>query len=107
MRVHKIWCEARCHFVLGSSAADKLRITSIPAYTKSFMRVFALFPLAASLLAQHGQYLSDSKNPAIGNPEAIAAGTKLFLASCAGCHGPDGGGGARGPNLVRRSLWHP
>jgi putative heme-binding domain-containing protein len=71
------------------------------------MRVFALVPLAASLLAQHGQYLSDSKNPAIGNPEAIAAGTKLFLASCAGCHGPDGGGGARGPNLVRRSLWHP
>lgn len=69
----------------------------------------ALLLLAASLAvqAQHGRYLSDSKNPAIGNPEAIAAGTKLFMNSCAGCHGPDGGGGARGPNLVRRSLWHP
>jgi putative heme-binding domain-containing protein len=76
------------------------------------MRVFAATPFAAALfalpvLAQHGMYLSDSKNPAIGNPEAIAAGTKLFMGSCAGCHGPDGGGGARGPNLVRRSLWHP
>jgi cytochrome c oxidase cbb3-type subunit III len=71
------------------------------------MRAFALVLLASSLLAQHGRYLSDSKNPAIGNPQAITAGTKLFMASCAGCHGPDGGGGARGPNLVRRSLWHP
>jgi cytochrome c oxidase cbb3-type subunit 3 len=71
------------------------------------MRVFAIALLAVPLLAQHGRYLSDSKNAAIGDPQAIAAGTKLFLGSCAGCHGPDGGGGARGPNLVRRSLWHP
>jgi cytochrome c oxidase cbb3-type subunit III len=71
------------------------------------MRTFAFALLAVPLLAQHGRYLSDSKNPAIGNPQAIAAGTKLFMGSCAGCHGPDGGGGARGPNLVRRSLWHP
>lgn len=71
------------------------------------MRVLALALFAIPLLAQHGRYLSDSKNAAIGDPQAIAAGTKLFLGSCAGCHGPDGGGGARGPNLVRRSLWHP
>jgi putative heme-binding domain-containing protein len=71
------------------------------------MRVFAVVLFTVPLLAQHGRYLSDSKNPAIGNPQAIAAGTKLFQGSCAGCHGPDGGGGARGPNLVRRSLWHP
>jgi putative heme-binding domain-containing protein len=71
------------------------------------MRVFALALLAAALLAQHGRYLNDSQHPSIGNPAAIAAGSKLFGGSCAGCHGPDGGGGARGPNLVRRSLWHP
>jgi len=71
------------------------------------MRAFALVLTAACLYAQHGRYLSDSKNPAIGNPQAIADGAKLFITSCAGCHGPDGGGGARGPNLVRRSLWHP
>lgn len=66
---------------------------------------FILLPL--TLPAQHGRYLNDSSHPAIGNPAAIAAGSKLFLSSCAACHGPDGGGGARGPNLVRRSLWHP
>ncbi|MBL8240136.1 MAG: c-type cytochrome [Bryobacterales bacterium] len=71
------------------------------------MRAIAVVFLTVPLLAQHGRYLSDSHHPSIGNPEAIAAGTKLFMGSCAGCHGPDGGGGARGPNLVRRSLWHP
>ncbi|MFN7921799.1 MAG: c-type cytochrome [Bryobacteraceae bacterium] len=71
------------------------------------MRTAILLALAAvPLWPQHGRYLNDSKNPAIGNPEAIATGAKLFNASCAGCHGQDGGGG-RGPNLVRRSLWHP
>ena len=62
--------------------------------------------LLAALLLQHGGYLGDSKNAAIGNPEAIAAGAKLYATSCAGCHGPDGSGG-RGPNLVRRAAWHP
>ncbi|MBM3755188.1 MAG: c-type cytochrome [Acidobacteria bacterium] len=71
------------------------------------MRAIAIALLALPLLAQHGRYLSDSHHPSIGKPEAIAAGAKLFMGSCAGCHGPDGGGGARGPNLVRRSLWHP
>lgn len=66
------------------------------------LAIFAVLPLAA----QHGRYLNESRNPAIGKPEAIAAGAKLFSASCGGCHGPDGSGG-RGPNLVTRALWHP
>jgi len=70
------------------------------------MRIFAGVLLVVPLAAQHGQYLSESKNPAIGNPQSIAAGAKLYTTSCAGCHGPDGSGG-RGPNLVSRALWHP
>ena len=62
--------------------------------------------LLAAMLLQHGRYLGESKNAAIGNPAAIAAGAKLFATSCAGCHGPDGSGG-RGPNLVERASWHP
>jgi cytochrome c oxidase cbb3-type subunit III len=69
------------------------------------MRLLALL-VAVPLAAQHGQYTNESKNPAIGNPEAIVAGAKLYSTSCAGCHGPDGSGG-RGPNLVSRALWHP
>lgn len=59
------------------------------------------------MTAQHGRYLNESKHPSIGDPKAIAAGAKLWATSCSGCHGPDGGGGGRGPNLVRRELWHP
>jgi cytochrome c oxidase cbb3-type subunit 3 len=70
------------------------------------MRVFALLSLTIPLAAQHGRYLNDSGNTAIGDPAAIAAGAKLYATSCAACHGPDGSGG-RGPNLVRRRLWHP
>jgi cytochrome c oxidase cbb3-type subunit 3 len=70
------------------------------------MRILAAVLLVLPLAAQHGRYLSESKNPAIGNPESIAAGAKLYATSCAGCHGPDGSGG-RGPNLANRALWHP
>lgn len=70
------------------------------------------FPMMAMLvivLPASGQHTPDEKekkNPAIGNPAAIAEGAKLYAVSCAACHGPDGTGG-RGPNLVRRSAWHP
>ncbi|MDX1978952.1 MAG: c-type cytochrome [Bryobacteraceae bacterium] len=70
------------------------------------MRALVFFVFALPLAAQHGRYLNESQHPAIGNPQAIAAGAKLYNTSCSGCHGPDGSGG-RGPNLVRRSLWHP
>ena len=69
-------------------------------------RSIAALVVALPLAAQHGRYLNDSQHPFIGKPEAIAEGSKLFSASCGGCHGPDGSGG-RGPNLVRRALWHP
>ena len=62
--------------------------------------------LAVPLMAQHGRYESESNHPSIGDPKAIAAGEMLYLRSCAGCHAPDGSGG-RGPNLVRRPMWHP
>ncbi len=70
------------------------------------MRCGAFFLIALPIAAQHGRYVSESQHPAIGDPKAIAAGAKLYAISCPGCHGPDGSGG-RGPNLVKRSLWHP
>lgn len=72
-----------------------------------FNRLFLGLALTISLGGQHGRYLNESKHPSIGDPKAVAAGAKLWATSCAGCHGPDGGGGGRGPNLVRRALWHP
>jgi cytochrome c oxidase cbb3-type subunit 3 len=74
---------------------------------RSIAFIFSAVLLSAvTLSAKHGLYHNDSQNPAIGDPKAISAGARLYSTSCAGCHGPDGSGG-RGPNLVRRVLWHP
>lgn len=70
------------------------------------MRCFAVLFLALPLAAQHADKSEQKKtNPAIGDPQAIAAGKGLFATSCAACHGPSGEGG-RGPNLVERGAWH-
>ncbi len=59
------------------------------------------FAIALPLAAQPDK----KKNQAIGNPEAIESGRKLFSTGCAGCHGQAGQGG-RGPNLKGRGMWH-
>jgi putative heme-binding domain-containing protein len=71
---------------------------------RSLMAV-AFIAGALPVCGQHDQ-AKETKNPAIGNPAAIAKGAKLYSGSCAACHGHDGSGG-RGPNLVRRAAWHP
>ena len=38
-------------------------------------------------------------NPLENDPDAVAAGKKLFGAHCAECHGKDAGGARRGPSL--------
>ena len=46
-----------------------------------------------------GTLLAQQTNPVAGDAGAIEAGRKLYVKSCAGCHGPTGEGG-RGPNLA-------
>lgn len=48
------------------------------------------------------------RNPLEGDPDAAAAGAKLFELRCAECHGQTAGGGRKGPSLraeeVQRST---
>jgi mono/diheme cytochrome c family protein len=39
------------------------------------------------------------RNPLEGDPEAVAAGEKLFAMHCAECHGDTAEGGRKGPSL--------
>jgi mono/diheme cytochrome c family protein len=39
------------------------------------------------------------RNPLESDPDAVAAGSKLFEMHCAECHGVDASGGKKGPNL--------
>lgn len=65
-----------------------------------------LLVIAGILFAQHQADQEKSKHPFLGDEARIEAGRKSFGSGCAGCHGPEGGGG-RGPNLVERGVWHP
>ncbi len=62
--------------------------------------------LAATLLAQHAKDGEAPKHPFMSDPARIEAGRKAYLGACAGCHGPEAGGG-RGPSLIDRAAWHP
>jgi cytochrome c oxidase cbb3-type subunit III len=68
----------------------------------AFLSLAIVLPLAA----QHETKDDKPKHPFLGDPEAIAAGRKLFAGGCAACHGGEGQGG-RGPNLRERIYWHP
>jgi cytochrome c oxidase cbb3-type subunit III len=84
--------------------SHSIRCIMVVPGMRKYMMIIAL-ATGLPVTAQHVEEAKASKNPAIGNPDAIAKGAKLYAGSCAGCHGPDGSGG-RGPNLVRRAAWH-
>jgi putative heme-binding domain-containing protein len=62
-----------------------------------------LLPLVAALDAQdHGNGII---NP-YKTPQDLDAGSKIFRAACAACHGLEGGGGANGPSLTTGTFKH-
>jgi len=50
-------------------------------------------------LAKVPEKVRAERNPLEGDPDAVAAGRKLFEQHCAECHGTRGEGGKRGPSL--------
>jgi ubiquinol-cytochrome c reductase cytochrome c subunit len=47
-----------------------------------------------------GAQTQPEPNPNDFTPEEVTAGQQLFLAHCASCHGPGGGGTANGPSII-------
>ena len=46
----------------------------------------------------------ERKNPFEGDPQALAAGGKLFEQHCAECHGMKAGGTRKGPSLLQEEV---
>jgi putative heme-binding domain-containing protein len=62
--------------------------------------------LSESVFAQRGggpAAPAARANPAIGNPQAIAEGEKLYNETCTACHGKDGTGGELGPPVAAQN----
>jgi cytochrome c oxidase cbb3-type subunit III len=78
-RRHRVW------FTLLIAVSVQLGISL------SHGRVRNLYPGAAQ---------DQTTKSSASGPEGIQRGRKLFDADCSGCHGPEGRGGSRGPDLA-------
>jgi len=78
----------------------------MPDTVRSLQRILLTGLAAATLLAQHEKENEKAKHPFMTDAARIEAGRKAYLGGCAGCHGPEGGGG-RGPSIIERASWHP
>jgi cytochrome c oxidase cbb3-type subunit III len=94
-------CQRHLRGSVESLSARRSGARTRPSLMKKFsFLLVALLGLLLSSKAQDGNPKKNAvKNPLEGQPEAIAVGQKLFLASCSGCHGTHAEGG-RGPNLA-------
>jgi mono/diheme cytochrome c family protein len=55
-------------------------------------------------LAEAPEKARQRKNPFEGDPQALAAGGKLFQQHCAECHGEKAGGARKGPSLLHEEV---
>jgi mono/diheme cytochrome c family protein len=80
-------------FLLGLAVALAVAQEQNPASPKKDNSVYAE-------LAKAPQKAAARRNPLERDPEAVAAGAKLFDLHCAECHGEGARGGRKGPSLV-------
>jgi len=59
---------------------------------------------AYAALAEAPEKARERKNPFAGDPQAVAAGGKLFEQHCAECHGAKAGGTRHGVSLLREEV---
>ena len=55
-------------------------------------------------LAEAPEKARQRKNPFEGDPQAVAAGGKLFQQHCVECHGEKAGGTSKAPSLLREEV---
>ncbi len=74
------------------------------AQTNEAQRIDRKNQLANTALAHVPEKARATTNPFAGDPEAQAAGGKLYQQHCANCHGEKAGGVRPGTSLLRESM---
>lgn len=71
-------------------------------FTIATVALAAILPMCPAALAPNPPHNPSGKPPASpsGDSSLVEEGHKQFLRTCAGCHGGDGLGGERGPNIA-------
>jgi cytochrome c oxidase cbb3-type subunit 3 len=82
-------------------AAKTSILKSVPAIHALVLFVLCIAVCVPRLRSQP-RWRPLTQSPSAANPETVAAGKAIFATTCAGCHGLDGRGGERGPNIVTR-----
>lgn len=82
----------------------KSRVIQLAAAGLVATSIFALGLVSARQTPQASQQTKQAKSAAApASPEKLAAGRELFEGICASCHGLDGKGGERGPDIATRA----
>ncbi len=68
--------------------------------TKAFAIGFVISTTVLSAHAQRRAEPSGPANPFAGNSQAIAQGEQVYNQNCTSCHGPNGGAGEIGPEII-------
>lgn len=72
----------------------------IRAAATTFILCLVVALAAAPVQAQRNAPPAGPANPFTGNSQAIAQGEQVYNAHCTSCHGPNGGAGEIGPEIV-------
>lgn len=84
----------------GKSVIAALSLFTVPAVTIAQQEQSSSFTNSVYVaLSKAPKKAAARQNPLAADPEAPAAGAKLFAQHCAECHGEKAEGGKKGPNL--------
>jgi cytochrome c oxidase cbb3-type subunit III len=77
-------------------------LKSAPAIHALLLSALCIAACVPQLRSQP-RWRPQTQSPSAANSETVAAGKAIFATTCAGCHGLDGRGGERGPDIATRA----
>ena len=108
MKTSTVWSRSAGRFHLGAFVVVVFAMVAFDAHRASAQNRDAaagtIKESTYAALADAPTKARERKNPLAGDPQAVAAGGKLFEQHCAECHGKNAEGARKGPSLLRQEV---